>query len=297
MRNAFDILKKEYMEVTIPNELEYIVNKAIKDSLAKYKSNKRLLRKLTAVVAMITIIFALLAFGVNISPAFADTLEKVPLIGDLVKVITIKAYKIDENNYRADIKVPQINGLIDKGLQSSLNEKYMEEDKKLYKQFMVEMESLKNNKSEAKIGLFASYEIKTDNDLILSIGRYSLKIAADSDTKIKYDTVDKKRQLLITLPSLFTNDSYIGAISNNIIAQMREQMKKDEGVQYWLEKAPYIEPFKQIKPDQNFYINPDGKLVISFDRAEVAPGCMGNPEFVIPTEVISSLLVSNEYLK
>ena len=297
MKNAIEFLKREYMEVTIPNELEFIVNKAIKDSRAKYKRNNRLLRKLTAVAAMITGVFILLAFGVNISPAFADTLEKVPLIDNLVKVITIKTYWIDENNYRADIKVPQINGLIDKGLQSSLNEKYLEEDKKLYKQFMAEMESLKDNKNEAKLGLFVSYEIKTDNDLILSIGRYALKIAADSDTKIKYDTVDKKRQLLITLPSLFTNDRYIEAISNNIIAQMREQMKKDEGVQYWLEKAPYIEPFEQINPDQNFYINPDGKLVISFDRAEVAPGCMGNPEFIIPTEVISSLLVGNEYLK
>ncbi|MDU5177028.1 RsiV family protein, partial [Clostridium sp.] len=41
----------------------------------------------------------------------------------------------------------------------------------------------------------------------------------------------------------------------------------------------------------------EGKLVISFDKYEVAPGYMGVVEFVIPTEILSDSLVSNEYIK
>ena len=41
---------------------------------------------------------------------------------------------------------------------------------------------------------------------------------------------------------------------------------------------------------RTFYINSDGKLVIAFDEAEVAPASMGCPEFVIPTEVIQDML-------
>ena len=47
---------------------------------------------------------------------------------------------------------------------------------------------------------------------------------------------------------------------------------------------------KKLMSYQVFYINSDGKLVIAFDEAEVAPASMGCPEFVIPTEVIQDML-------
>jgi hypothetical protein len=46
----------------------------------------------------------------------------------------------------------------------------------------------------------------------------------------------------------------------------------------------------------NFYINEDGKLVISFNEYDVAPGFMGVVEFVIPTDLIKDLLVSDYYI-
>jgi hypothetical protein len=43
-----------------------------------------------------------------------------------------------------------------------------------------------------------------------------------------------------------------------------------------------ISPFEKIKADQNFYLSSNHKLVISFDKYEVAPGYMGIVEFEIP---------------
>ena len=117
---------------------------------------------------------------------------------------------------------------------------------------------------------------------------------------MKYDTIDKQKEILITLPSLFKDESYIQVISENIKEQMREQMKADPDKVFWVTgvgEEPYFETFEQIDREQNFYINNNGKLVISFDKYEVAPGYMGVAEFVIPTEVISKNLVSNEYIK
>jgi len=57
---------------------------------------------------------------------------------------------------------------------------------------------------------------ETDTDRILSIGRYVLTVAGSSSTVFKYDTVDKKEGILITLPSLFKDNSYIEIISENI---------------------------------------------------------------------------------
>lgn len=58
-----------------------------------------------------------------------------------------------------------------------------------------------------------------------------------------------------------------------------------------------FESFQSIAKDQSFYINNDGKLVISFDKYEVSPGYMGVVEFIIPTPVITDALVSNAYIK
>lgn len=83
---------------------------------------------------------------------------------------------------------------------------------------------------------------------------------------------------------------------------MITQMEKDSNVTYWV-KDPNkkddnsIDPFEKIKPNQNFYINKDHKLVIVFDKYDVAPGYMGIVEFVIPTDVLKDVLVSHEYLK
>ena len=77
-------------------------------------------------------------------------------------------------------------------------------------------------------------------------------------------------------------------------------MKKDPQKIYWVQGAEtqMTDLFEKIKKDQNFYINASGQLVISFQKYEVAPGYMGVPEFVIPTSLLSDLLVSkDEYLR
>jgi len=50
-------------------------------------------------------------------------LEKVPIVGGIVKVLTFKEYTVNEDRFKADIKVPAIEGLENKELQNSLNEK------------------------------------------------------------------------------------------------------------------------------------------------------------------------------
>ena len=99
---------------------------------------------------------------------------------------------------------------------------------------------------------------------------------------------------------MFKDDSYIPLISENIKQQMLAQMKENLDKIYWVEgsqEEDIVELFESIKKEQNFYISDEGKLVISFDKYEVAPGYMGIVEFEIPTELIKDQLVSNEYIK
>ena len=291
-------LKKEYMETQVPKELDFVVRRSLKEAMKDIKK-KSIYRRTYATAASIAVSVAILTAGVNISPAFADTMSRIPVIGSVVKVLTFKEYIVNEDNYNANIKVPSIEGLENKELESSLNEKYMAENKALYEEFMVGMKEMEKNEG-GHLGVDSGYIIKTDTDKLLSVGRYVVNTVGSSSTTMKYDTIDKENEVLITLPSLFKDISYVDIISENIKEQMIGQNQADEFKMYWvdgIEQNGNIDGFDKISEDQNFYINIDGKLVISFDKYEVAPGYMGVVEFVIPTDIISDVLVSNDYVK
>ena len=224
----------------------------------------------------------------------ARTLSEIPVVGSVVKVLTWTEYELAEDTYDANIKVPAIENLENKELANTLNEKYRSEGKALYDNFIAEVGDLKA-KGGGHLGVDSGYEIKTDNDQILSIGRYTVNTIASSSTVMHYDTIDKQNEILLTLPMLFKDDNYIKIISENIIEQMREQAASDSDKVYWVKGSglPHEEVtdnFTAIKADQQFYISDKGKLVISFDKYEVAPGYMGVVEFEIPTDVLKRIL-------
>jgi hypothetical protein len=292
-------LKKEYIETPIPKELDFLVNKALRDSGIYNKKRKNIFKRGSIVAASIGISIAILTVGVNSSAVLATTLSKIPVVGSIVRVLTFREYTVNEDKYKANIRIPSIHGLENKDLESSLNEKYLSENKKLYGEFIADVENLKKD-NDGHLGVDSGYVIKTDNDNMLSIGRYVVNTVGSSSTTFQYDTVDKKKEILITLPSLFKDISYVEIISENIKKQMTEQMKSDSDKIYWVagaSKEKNMEIFDKITENQSFYINPQSKLIISFNKYEVAPGYMGVVEFIIPTEVIADILAGNEYIK
>ncbi|MZQ81486.1 DUF3298 domain-containing protein [Paenibacillus sp. 5J-6] len=292
MDRKLDEMKQQYRDIPIPNELDFIVNKAIKQHTKKKSSFKWVAAAAAAVVILVT--------SINASPAFAHALSEVPLVGNLIKVLTFREYIFKDQTYEAKLEVPAITDMKNKDLQESLNNKYQEEAKKQYRDFMTDMESMKAAGTGGHLGVNSGYVVKTDNDRILSVGRYVVNTVGSSSTTFQFDTIDKKKEILITLSSLFIDERYIDVISENIKAQMMEQMKSDPSKVYWVKgsAAQMSEVFQKINKDQSFYINEKDQLVISFQKYEVAPGYMGVPEFIIPTGVVSDLLVNkDEYLR
>ncbi|WP_270648175.1 anti-sigma-V factor rsiV [Paeniclostridium hominis] len=282
-KNKIDELKMEYDNIPIPERLKYVVNDAI-ESKKTYKQNQK---KLLITAASLFLIIG----AVNISPVFAENLEQIPVIGSVVKIINFSNYEIKENGYEASIKVPNINGLDNKELEYKLNKEFETQGKQMYSQYLEEIKSLKEVGKIGNKEVKSWYEIQTDNDDILSLVIYNYSAEGSSDTKRKFYNIDKHNQTILTLQSIFKNDDYIKVISENIKQQMKDQMKKDENKYYWLDEE--IDPeinFKSIKKDQQFYINENKELVISFDKYEVGPGSMGVVEFVIPNEVINPLM-------
>ena len=285
--------RNEYENIEIPDELEFLVRTTIKEQEKKMK-RKNIINKSVIAAAVAGVVFV---GSINLSSEISYALSEVPVLGSIVRVLTFKTFELKDNNFDAELKTPAIEGL-DSNLEAMLNQKYLDENQKLYDDFMKEIDELKKaDMDEAHMGIASGYEVKTDTDKLLVIGRYVVNTAGSSSTTIKYDTIDKQNKILITLPSLFKDEAYIDIISENIKAQMKEQMKDENNV-YWLEDEMMgDENFSKIDKNQSFYITKDNQLVIAFDKYEVAPGYMGNPAFIIPSELLKDALVSEEYIK
>jgi len=285
-----DKLKKDYDKIDIPSELEDVVKNSIQQAKATRK--KRLFLKQWSIGAAAAA--ALFIGSINMSPVMAQSMINIPVLGAIVEVFTVQNVTLDEKTYQANLATPAVDGLEDEGLQASLNEKYIEENKTNFKQFEEEVDEMKNA-GDGHLGIDTGYEVMTDTDRILSIARYKVNTAGSSSTTMKYDTIDKQESILITLPILFKDDHYIDVISAYITGEMKRQMAENNEISYFIDDD-FTENFEGIKPFENFYITSNHKLVISFDKYKVAPGYMGVTTFEIPSDILSDLLVSDTYI-
>ncbi len=289
--NQIKQLVDEYQNIEIPQELEFFVKKTIAGREKRIKKMRGLQKTAISAAAV-----AVLFIGtVNVSPSIAKAMSDIPVLGSLVELVTIRTLSYEDEKHEVEVKVPQVDGLKNKELQDTLNEKYLDQNTKLYEEFMNKIED--KELTSANLALYADYKIKLQTEDFMVVQGTKLEIAASGAESVTYDNIDLKNQMIVSLPSLFKNDSYIDMISRNIIEQMKEKADPDQGITYFLEENGDFGGFEKIKADQTFYINENGKLVISFDEYEVAPGVMGVVEFEIPTEAIQNILVSNTYVK
>lgn len=274
MKNIMDY-KKDYMGMKVPENLEDIVKESIKKAGRKNISTKKIIGS-AAVVAII--------LGINVSPVFADAVSDIPIVGRIVKLVTVKNYTLNKNNVEVDIKVPSIEGLGDKQLEENINKELIESGKKMYEDLVEELPSI----SDQMKYVGSDYKIDADNDRFLSIETSKEEIQASSYSTKKHYTIDKDKQIVLTLPMLFKDNNYIEEISDDIKTQMTNNMREDNNLIYFLksnQNEKSTDYFDKIKEDQDFYINNDGNLVVCFNKYEVAPGYMGNLEFTISDKI------------
>lgn len=273
-------LKHNYKNIEIPDRLDDVVN----DALNRNKNKKSMITKWSSIAATICVVIG----AINLSPAFASTLESIPVIGSMIKILNFKNYGINENGYDVSINVPKVKGLNDKELEYKLNKEFESEGKKLYDEYLNEIKDLEKSSVEGRKYGKSWYEVINENDDVLSLVIYNHYAQGSSNTTRKFYNIDKKNETVLTLEGMFEGTDYVNIISENIKEQMRERTKKNPEDVYWVDDE--IDAFEKIKKDQNFYINDKGELVICFDKYEVAPGSSGLVEFTIPNDITKQLM-------
>lgn len=281
-------MKDAYLRIPVPEELDMAVKSAI--SRATPNRPGRLLRSVAIAVAAAVCIFTI---AVNALPALAASMQDVPILGRIVEVLTFARFT--RSGYDLNLDVPEIRGLGDTALQNGLNERYLAQARELYDGFIEKVGKLEEGQLPHR-ALDAGYKVKVQSGDMLVIQHWKVETGASGVESVRYDTIDLRNEVLLTLPGLFKSDGYVEVISADIKEQMKAQMATNPEVMYFTDPSDPC-TFKEIARDHVFYLNEDHKLVIVFDEYAVAPGCMGVVEFVIPTDVIAEQLVGNGYIR
>lgn len=225
----------------------------------------------------------LIVGGVNTNESFAQTIYKVPVVGEFAKLITIDRLRYTSENSDIDIEIASIEGIEDEALQKEINEMLSDKSIELYDKSIEASE-------DGREAVFQNYNVKRNDEEMLVFGVTTTKIKASAYETSKYYNIDLKNSRLLKLKDIFIkNSDYTSIIDNEILELMKSDMQNQE-------KSYFVEEFKGIDENTNFYINENSKLVIVFDEYSIAPGYMGMPEFEIDSEIIKDILSIEKYI-
>ena len=288
------LLKKEYERPEMSEEQTKALREKMEEAkrMNKIERSKVRVIKFAATAAIFVGAFMILP---NTSATIAHAMEQIPILGQLVEVVTFRDYSYETDRNMADIEVPEIKveGVVeDSEVSDKLN--------KTTEEINAEIQDIANElvaNFEANLANEMGYQdVVVKSEVLTTTEDYfTLKLICYQGAGSGYQwnyyyTIDLNTGERLQLKDIFVEGAdYITPISENIKEQMQEQMDADENVHYWLHDEIEEWNFKAITEDTSFYVNEKGNVVIGFDEGDVAPMYMGTVEFEIPAEVLSDI--------
>ena len=287
-------LQKEYLEPRMSEEQLNRLKIKMEEAKRENREDRNHARVtwLAATAAALVIAFVALP---NISPTIAYAMEKIPLIGQFVKVVTFRNYEYEDEQHRADVEIPKL--VVETESKEAQPEEILEsttdEINAEIREITNELLNEFTNHMREELGY---KELIVKSEVLVTTQEYfTLKLSCYQGEASGYAwnyfyTIDLASGERLQLKDIFVEGAdYITPISENIKEQMRDRMAKDENIYYWLEDEIEELNFKAISEETSFYINEKDNVVISFDQGEVAAMYMGVVEFEIPTEVLDDI--------
>ncbi len=276
--------KKKYDSVPIPEELSERIMQEVTKMETKRKKTIRfrgLRRGLVAAAA----VMAVFVTALNTSTVFAESMENIPVIGAVAKVLTFRSYEEETEDLKISVEIPSIE-MIAEGtgnLAESVNEEiynmceqYADEAVKRaeeYRQAFLETGGTEEEWAAHNIEIRVWYEVKAQTDKYLSVAVIGSENWTSAYSETRYYNFDLEKGRQVTLADLL-GENYEQIADESILSQIPEK-EAQSGMDYW------EEDFTGVTEETKFYINEAGNPVIVFGEYEIAPGATGQPEFEI----------------
>lgn len=266
----------------IPEELNKLVNNVIKqvEKENNRKNSKKWVKRSVAAIAVFSTVFVV---GLNSNQAFAESVLEIPIVGQVAKVFTFNEYTVKNDIVNEDINIPSVGGID----ETSFAERINDEINKIMEVRIKESEERAAEYKEAflatggteetyrPIEITVDYELKCSNEDTLSFIVFQYESLASAYAETYYYNIDLKNNIELGLEDVLGVD-YVDIVNKSVATQI-EELKKDPNNGFFDGDMG----FTSISDDQNFYINEAGKVVVVFDKYEIACGAMGEVEFII----------------
>ena len=278
-----DEWRDQYEELPIPDALDEVV----RSSIARAQRQKRQQMIIRRTCATLFVTLFLWIGLLNVSSTFTTAMAKVPGFEPIVRLLSVQTISDQSETYEANIEQVTVESETHPELSSLLNETYLEQSVQAYEQFVAEKEELEAA-GGGHFSVHQSHRVVTDTPHVWSLERQTTEIRGSSYQTVEYTTVDPEYGVILTLPLLFKDDSYIERIESYVDEAFDSSLRLayPDGTLYPI----------TLRPDQPFYITADGTLKIVFQPYEMTPGSEGVVEVAIPTSLIEDLLVSDRYI-
>lgn len=279
-----DLFDKEILssisaeDIQVPDHVHSRIDQAL-DALPQKISKQHtsyLPRMIASLAACLILVF--LVILPNVSVVYAQAMENIPGIGTLVEVFTIRNYFYSDGNHELDAEIPAVNDPGHASAGDLINKNVDELTSDIIQKFYRDLE-ICNYEGCGSINI--DYETITNSDEWFTLKLSVCEIVASSNNYSRFYHIDRTNGNYVTFEDLFDSKDF-PAIEELLLAQMEAQMAADKNIVYWTEDANIGQKNFALEPDQNFYFNADGDLVIAYNKYEIGPGSMGCPEFTIP---------------
>lgn len=280
-QEQMNMLKKEYEQIEVPAQALTVLQAGIDKAKREGHSSVMPKRSYWGAWAAAAAVLVFIAVP-NVSPTAAMAMADMPVLNKVVQVVTFNRYtQITEDKlYAANVQTAKLEVQGDAQLQSSVGE--INAEVKVYAEQMIAQFQQEMEAQGGVYGLDIGYTVVTDSDKWFTLEIITTETMASGAETVRYYNLDKETGKYVHLADLFPKGyDYVTAVSEDIKAQMVQRMAEDENQSYFINSDMPEEDFQQIAPDQQFYVNQDGQLVIVFNEYEVAPGSMGCPQFTI----------------
>lgn len=215
----------------------------------------------------------------NVNAAMAETLGQLPVLGGWFQAVTFRTYEVEEGRNHVKIDVPQV--VTEEGDGSGAEE--INARVEAYTDRLIE-EYESSAQADGYFNLDVTWEVVTNTDNWFTLQISTDQVLASGNHQEQHYHIDVPTGEEKTMSDLFPEDfDYVTAISDELKDQMAQRMSENPDEVYWLEGISQLGRwyFDAIDPEQDFYFNEDGKIVIPFDKYEVGPGSTGSPEFTL----------------
>lgn len=300
MRNLKDA-KNVYDHIVVPEELEAKLRSTLANAPAAKHRPAKIVRFTKGIAATAAALFLCFTVGLNSSQSFAMEMSKLPVLGTVAKVLTVRSYEETADVVTTKVDVPKIevadtteevknaitdvNAEIDALVEEFTAQKQQEAEE--YKEAFLSTGGTEEEWEKRSIDISVNYEVKFQNDTKLSLMIDSWMASASLQEERHIYNIDLVTGNPLTLVDLLGEGAYEYAAAE-VKKQMEEKVAANpEGLTYWgindtVEEGMEGFEFPGVDENTPFYLNEAGNVVISYDKYEAAPGYMGIQDFEIP---------------